>query len=1184
MIAVLYATEKEARPLLDRVQAVPVDDAACTIFSVRVADRDLLIAISGMGMPAAEATCRHLVQTHHVDTILNVGICAGLADDTPVGTLYTVEEAFVADALHSKKPSSMVGVPLTAWPGMNAKRLGSVSEPLFDTARRDAIATQCELVDMEGAAVAQACRELGVACHLLKGVSDDARPGSRDTLMEQLEPVSRLLAEQVIQDLPNMSPLPNDTPLVFAAAPYLNAAPLVEGFLGCDDVRVINAAPADLGQPVMSGEADAGLLPIVDCLFSPELDMIDGIGVGANGPVGSVLLHCHKPLDDVRSVAADPNSSTSNLLAQLILRAHLGSDAIVYPGIDSAEADAEILIGDRALTSAPNSGPVYDLAEQWKQMTGLPFVFAVWALRRDNPRLKEIAAMAHASLGTGEAALEAIAERYAIQLELPIATCRQYLEQNIHYHVGDPERAAITRFKELLTEHDLVPDPLPPSSRFTPPAPGRLSPADALDMLKHAPLPELMQRANEKRQALHGRRTTFVHSLNLNPTNVCENRCDLCAFWRETDAEDAYLLSLAEAETRLRAAANTDLTDLHIVGGITPVLQLDYYEALLRLAKSILPNVCIQALTAVEVHYLATQAGLSTRETLKRLKAAGLDAIPGGGAEIFAEPVRHKLCPEKISGDEWLRIHGEAHALGLPTNATMLFGHIESPEDIIDHMDRLRRLQDRTGGIAAFIPLPFHPDGTRLDVERGPSGSEIVRTVAVARLFLDNIPHVRVLANYVDRKLLEVLTSAGVDDLGGTSQEEQIAKAAGAPSDHRFVSVEDLFAFTRRLDLEPALVNSIYTDIPTQTPSAQDAPADLVSVSTHSNQGEAPLLKRLGFDEAVHLHDHVPFQTLCALAHQARLRAVPGNTATFVIDRNISLTNICTTGCRFCAFHVAPGASGSFTLSIADVVAQVEEALAAGATQVLIQGGLNPDLKLPFYEELLAAVKAAGVECVHSLSPTEIAYLAEDAGLTLRATLQRLRAAGLDSLPGGGAEILVDAVRQRVSPRKLSADGWLEVMRTAQELGMRTTATMVYGLGETTAQRVEHLQRIRDLQDETGGFTAFIPWSFQSHRTDLAMAIPTGIDYLRVVALARLFLDNIPHVQAGWVTEGPDVAQLALHGGADDFGGVLMEEKVVRATGVGYMVTRDDVISLIRRAGFDPVQRTTQYAPIRSWS
>jgi adenosylhomocysteine nucleosidase len=205
MIAVLYATEKEARPLLDRVQAVPVEDATFPIFSARIADVPLLIAIGGMGMPAAAAACRHLVQRHHVDTILNVGICAGLADHMTMGTLYTVDAAFMADTFLSDTESSPVGEPVTAWPGIAAKRLGSVSEPLFDATRREAIAAQCDLVDMEGAAVARACRELGVTCHLLKGVSDDARPGSRDTLLKQLKPVSERLAAQVIQDIAKMS-------------------------------------------------------------------------------------------------------------------------------------------------------------------------------------------------------------------------------------------------------------------------------------------------------------------------------------------------------------------------------------------------------------------------------------------------------------------------------------------------------------------------------------------------------------------------------------------------------------------------------------------------------------------------------------------------------------------------------------------------------------------------------------------------------------------------------------------------------------------------------------------------------------------------------------------------------------------------------------------------------------------
>jgi dehypoxanthine futalosine cyclase len=680
-----------------------------------------------------------------------------------------------------------------------------------------------------------------------------------------------------------------------------------------------------------------------------------------------------------------------------------------------------------------------------------------------------------------------------------------------------------------------------------------------------------------------------VHSLNINPTNTCENECYLCAFWRPRENDDAYMLSLETAEQRLRDAADKGLTDLHIVGGITPQLTLEYYEQLFRIAKSVMPEVCIQALTAVEIHFLAQQSSLPVDTVLARLKSAGLDALPGGGAEIFAPEVRARICPNKISGDDWLHVHGAAHRAGLPTNATMLFGHVESPEDVIDHLFQLRDHQDQTGGFAAFIPLPFHPCGTRIEVDHGPTGYAIARTVATARIVLDNIPHIRVLANYVERKLLEVLCAGGVDDLGGTSQEERIAKAAGAPSDHRFVSVADMFAFSRRLGLTPRFVNSAYCDVDpgihgeAAPPPRKETPGDAAAASSIPADTGLQRLhagNRIDAETAVRLHDEMPFQDLGQLAHEARLRAVPGDVVTYVIDRNISLTNVCTAGCRFCAFHVDPGSERAFLLSMDDVVAKVDDAIAAGATQILIQGGLHPDLGLEFFESLLARVKQRGNICVHSLSPTEIADLAEKEDLTIKDVLGRLRKAGLDSLPGGGAEILVDAVRRRISPRKLDSDGWLGVMRTAHELGMKTTATMVYGFGESTGERVEHLLRVRELQDETGGFTAFIPWSFQPAHTQLDIEPQTGIDYLRMVALARLVLDNIPHIQAGWVTEGPDLAQLALHFGADDFGGVLMEEQVVRSTGVGYAVTRDDVTTLISDAGFRPVQRTTQYAPV----
>ncbi len=716
----------------------------------------------------------------------------------------------------------------------------------------------------------------------------------------------------------------------------------------------------------------------------------------------------------------------------------------------------------------------------------------------------------------------------------------------------------------------------------------RLSPADALALLQNAPTAELMRLADQARTRRHGPNTYFVHSLNINPTNICENECELCAFWRAGDAEDAYSMDLPEACRHMAAAVGDGLTEVHIVGGLTEKTDLAYYEALIAAARRELPGALVQGITAVEVHYLAKRDGLSVSDVLARLKAAGLGAMPGGGAEIFAPRVREKICSNKISADDWLAVHEQAHAIGLPTNATVLFGHIESPADIIDHMSRLRDLQDHTGGFQAFIPLPFHPAGTKFDDLAGPGGHTIVRTVAIGRMFMDNFPHVRVLANYLDRKLLGILTRSGADDVGGTSIAERIARAAGAPASHAFASPAEMAEFLTDLHLQPVLVNSAYQ--PAEPPAdEQDAapqaiaqytepqPADEVPSRARDAIARAAAGERLSAEDAIVLHDDVPLQQLGLLAHSRRLQACNPNTATFVLDRNISITNVCEAGCKFCAFHVAPGSPDSFTLTIEQIVEKVTDATKLGATQILLQGGLNPELDLAFYERMLTAVKQAGDVCVHSLSPAEITYIARGASLSITETLERLRAAGLDSLPGGGAEILVDEVRNRVSPRKVSADQWLAVMLAAQQLGMKTTATMVYGLGETTAQRAEHLTRIRDLQDRTGGFTAFIPWSFQPNRTQISLKPANGLDYLRVLALGRLVLDNIPHVQAGWVTEGPDVAQLALSFGADDFGGVLMEESVVRATGVTYSVTRDQVVRLIGEAGFTPAKRSTQY-------
>ncbi len=715
---------------------------------------------------------------------------------------------------------------------------------------------------------------------------------------------------------------------------------------------------------------------------------------------------------------------------------------------------------------------------------------------------------------------------------------------------------------------------------------GRLSAEQAVSLLRNSGTAELMARADRVRRAKHGNKTYFAHSLNLNPTNVCENRCDLCAFWREPDASDAYRIDLDQARERMIAARGWGLTDLHIVGGLAPELNLAYYESLLRMAGEFLPGVLVQGMTAVEVHYLAELENLTVAEVLQRLKAAGLGAIPGGGAEIFAPQIRQRICSQKISAEQWLSVHQQAHGLGLPTNATMLFGHIETAEDIVDHLRQLREMQDRTGGFQAFIALPFHADGTRLDGVKPPGGYTIARTVALARIFLDNFPHVRVLANYLDRKLLQALTHGGADDVGGTSLDERIARAAGAPDDHQVASVDEMKRFLADLGLQPILVNSAYEpagvteNIPDVQPAYVSSPTEILDEALAAAQAG----QRLSACQAIALHDYAPFQQLGAIAHKRRCQTVSGDTVTFVIDRNISITNICQVGCRFCAFGVKPGSDKGFALSIEQIVDKVVQAVEQGATQIMLQGGLNPDLDLGFYEKMFVAIKQRADVWIHSLSPAEVYYLAGRNDLTIAQTLERLGGAGLDSLPGGGAEILVEAVRQNVSPDKITAAQWFEVMETAHSLGMKTTATMVYGLGETTAQRIEHLMRLRELQDRTGGFTAFIPWSFQPNHTRLSITEQTGVDYLRIVALARLVLDNVPHIQAGWVTEGPDLAIMALEFGCDDFGGVLMEENVIRATGVGYTVNVDQIISLIQETGMTPAQRTTQYETIRVFS
>jgi len=337
-------------------------------------------------------------------------------------------------------------------------------------------------------------------------------------------------------------------------------------------------------------------------------------------------------------------------------------------------------------------------------------------------------------------------------------------------------------------------------------------------------------------------------------------------------------------------------------------------------------------------------------------------------------------------------------------------------------------------------------------------------------------------------------------------------------------------------------------------------------------------MPRMSMDQAEKLWQEADLFTLGSMAHAVRTELHPDKMVTYIVDRNINYSNICISGCRFCAFFKPPGHDQGYVLSFDELRRKIRETIVLGGCQILLQGGLNPDLDLCFYEKMLVFIKDnfPGL-AVHGFSPPEIFYLSQKERLSVSEVISRLRASGLDSIPGGGAEILVDRVRSMLAPRKCSSGQWLEVMLEAHMQGLKTTATMMFGHVETFRERLEHLQKIRDLQDRTHGFTAFIPWTFQPGNTLVQAGEASSGEYLRFLALCRLFLDNIPNIQASWVTQGAHVGQMALLWGANDFGSTMIEENVVAAAGVSFRLPEEEMRHLVEKAGFVPRKRRMDY-------
>ena len=728
----------------------------------------------------------------------------------------------------------------------------------------------------------------------------------------------------------------------------------------------------------------------------------------------------------------------------------------------------------------------------------------------------------------------------------------------------------------------------------------RLSRDDGLLLFETDDLLGVGRLADHVKSRREGDRVYFVINRHITPTNVCVLSCSFCGFARKPGEAGSYEHTIEDMVGMVR----DETREVHIVGGHHPDWPFEYYERMIAAIHAARPEVQIKAFTAAEIDYFWRRWKIEPKDALERLKAAGLQSMPGGGAEIFSPRLARLLkYTGKADPDRWCEIHGIAHALGIRTNATMLYGHVETPAERVDHLLRLRAQQDVSGGFLTFVPLAYQTATTKL-VERQTPPADSLRTIAVSRLLLDNFAHVEAYWVVLGEETASIALHFGADDVNGTLEDERIQHLSGAQTPAGLAR-EQLFRMIRDAGKTPVERDALYNlvvgpDMAPHAPQRSGRPGEAVAPldhpPAHPRQPAARLDEirdkalngtRLGRAEGRWLLTDAPLLEVGALANEARFARHPERVVTFVIDTNPNYTNVCVTDCQFCAFYRKPGDTEAWTLTVDEVLAKIELAASKGATTVLLQGGHNPTLPLEYYLTLVRETRRRFPEVTpHFFTASEIQTMAQVSTLSVEDVLQRLWEAGQRTIPGGGAEVLSTRVRTRIEPKKGGPEAWLSVHRAAHRRGFKSTATMMYGHVEQVDDLLDHFDAIRALQDEHGGFTAFVPWSFKPGNTLLEKWIkhyegPNA--YLRMLAVSRLYLDNFPHVQASWFSEGKQAGQVALHFGADDWGGTLFEENVHKAAAYVNTVSVEEIVTLIRETGFTPAQRTTEYEILRRY-